>query len=56
MTHSNPPSETKGLTFDREETRSQVLAIPIDIAKPIPLKPRWQLVPGANVSPLMQPG
>src|SRR6185295_5896655 len=53
LTHSNPPSEVRSFTFDRETTYSRVHEIPIEVAKPTRLSPTWTVVIAADVSPLI---
>ncbi len=53
VTHSNPPSETRRFTTDREHTTSQVHNLLVDLSKPTVLSARWTLVVGATLSPLV---
>jgi hypothetical protein len=53
LTHTNPPSATRRLTLDREQTVSQVHALPIDLARPVKVSLHWTLAGGATLSPLV---
>lgn len=53
LTHTNPPSEQRRRTTDREETVSQVHSLSIDLARRIRLTRGWTLVGGATVSPFV---
>lgn len=53
VTHSNPPSEVRSPTFGHETTISQVHEIPVEVSRPWNVSPTWQLVPRAEISPLI---
>lgn len=53
LTHTNPPSEVRRLTLDREQTVSQVHSFPVDLARHLTLPHGWTLVSGATVSPFV---
>jgi len=53
VTHSNPPSEVHSPTFGHETTISNVHEIAIQVSRPHNLSAGWQLVPRAEVSPLI---
>jgi hypothetical protein len=53
VTHSNPPSEVRSPTFGHETTISQVNEIPIEVSRPWNVSPTWQLIPRAEMSPLI---
>ena len=53
VTHSNPASEARSPTFGHETTISQVHEIPIEVSRPWNVSPTWQLIPRADLSPLI---
>jgi hypothetical protein len=53
VTHSNPPSEARSPTFGHETTISQVHEIPIEMSRPWNVSSAWQVIPRAEVSPLI---
>jgi hypothetical protein len=53
VTHSNPASEVRSPTFGHETTISQVHEIPIEVSRPWNVSPTWQLIPRAEISPLI---
>ena len=53
VTHTNPPSEVRSATFGHETTISQAHEIAIEVSRPRALPRAWQLVPIAEVSPLI---
>jgi hypothetical protein len=54
LTHSNPPSERRRFTTDRETTTSESHELLLDLSKPLPLNERWTVVPGVTLSPLLR--
>jgi hypothetical protein len=53
VTHSNPRSEVRSPTFGHETTISNVHEVAIQVSRPRNLSSAWQLVPRAEVSPLI---
>lgn len=53
VTHSNPASEIRSATFGHETTISQVHEFPIEVSRPMRTSSAWQLIPRAQVSPLI---
>lgn len=51
--HTNPPAETRRFTTDREYTTSQVHNLLVDVTRPIEISPRWTLIAGAALSPIV---
>jgi len=53
VTHSNPASEVRSATFGHETTISQVHEIPIEVSRPWNASQTWQVIPRAEISPLI---
>jgi hypothetical protein len=53
VTHSNPSSEVRSPTFGHEMTISQVHEIPVEVSRSWNVSPAWQLIPRAEISPLI---